>query len=50
MNVFHGSTLAVPVPDTTRYARANDQIAFVSQAALDASLSFVRSVQLPDIP
>ena len=33
-----------------RYARANDQIAFVSQAAASACLSFVRSVQLPDRP
>ncbi len=33
-----------------RYARANDQIAFVSQAALDASLSFVRAIQLPERP
>ena len=33
-----------------RYARANDQFAFVSQAAIDGCLSFVRSVRLPDLP
>ena len=33
-----------------RYARANDQIAFVSQPALDATLSFIRSIRLPDAP
>lgn len=33
-----------------RYARANDQIAFVSQNAIDSCLTFVKATQLPVIP